>query len=171
MTPTARTLTLLRRRGYLTDVVERFIAGAGERGQGIRRNLFGCIDVVAIGIDEPGVLGIQATTIGHVAHRLAKARGRPELRTWLAAGNRFEVWGWARRAGRWRVKIVALTGEDLAAVVLESPRRRRGGRKWQQFAPLFGEDGPASPENRGASSTGRHGEGPGPGASVSGRRG
>jgi len=129
--PTARTLTLLRRRGFLADVVERWIPRAN-----VRRDLFGFIDVAAIGAGLAGVLGVQATTMNHVAGRLAKARALHALKAWLAAGNRFEVWGWARRGKRWRVKIVSVQAEDLAAVVTEAPRRRRGGRKWEP-APLF----------------------------------
>jgi hypothetical protein len=131
LTPTARSLTLLRRRGYLADVVERWIPRAN-----IRRDLFGCIDLAAVCLDAPGVLGIQATTEAHVSTRLAKARALPALKTWLAAGNRFEVWGWTRRGRRWRVKIVAVVSEDLAAVVVDAPPRRRSGRKWHPL-PLF----------------------------------
>jgi hypothetical protein len=134
MTPTARSLAYLRRRGYLADVAERWIPGAN-----IRRDLFGCIDIAAIGRDLAGVLGVQATTIGNMSSRLAKARALPALRTWLAAGNRFEVWGWAKRGRRWAVKIVAVQAGDLAAVVIEAPPpRRRGGRAWEP-APLFEE--------------------------------
>ena len=132
MTPTARSLALLRRRGYVVDVAERWIPGAN-----IRRDLFGCIDVAAVHRDERGVLGIQATTAGNAAARLSKARALPALGTWLAAGNRFEVWGWAKRGRRWRVKIVAVRAGDLAAEVVECPpARRRGGRRWE-LLPLF----------------------------------
>jgi len=60
MSPTTLTLRYLRRAGYLVDVAERWIIGAN-----IRRDLFGCIDLLAIGIDEP-VLGIQATSLSIV---------------------------------------------------------------------------------------------------------
>jgi hypothetical protein len=129
--PVARSLTLLRRRGYCCDTVERWIPGGN-----IRRDLFGCIDVAAIALDEPGVLGVQATTMRNVSARLAKARALPALRTWLAAGNRFVVHGWAKRGRRWRVKTVAVRADDLATVVVEAPPRRRGGRQWEA-APLF----------------------------------
>ena len=132
--PTSRTLTLLRRRGYLADVTERWIPHAN-----VRKDLFGFADVAAIAIDQPGVLGVQATTIDHVSARLSKARALPALKTWLAAGNRFEVWGWVLRRGRWAVKIVAVQAEDLAAVVVEAPPPRRGGRKWHP-TPLFSLD-------------------------------
>ncbi len=137
--PTARTLVLLRRRGYTADVVERFVAGAGERGQGVRRDFLHCIDVIAAKPGAP-ILGVQATTLANVAARIGKARGRPELRAWLAAGARFEVWGWCRRRGRWVPKIVSLSGADLAAVVTEAPPRKRPRSRWQP-ADLFGTEG------------------------------
>jgi hypothetical protein len=59
---------LLRRRGYLADVVERWIPRTN-----IRRDLFGCIDSAAIAVWLPAVLGVQATTADHVAAQLAKA--------------------------------------------------------------------------------------------------
>jgi hypothetical protein len=47
-------------------------------------------------------------------------------RVWLAAGVSVEVWGWAKRGGRWHVRRVAVRPGDLAAVtVAELPRRRR----------------------------------------------
>jgi hypothetical protein len=131
--PTARSLALLRRRGFVADVCERWLAQAG-----IRRDLFGCIDLVAVHPRENGVLGIQATTASNLSARLRKAVGLPALKTWLAAGNRFEVWGWSKHGRRWHVKIVALRPSDLAAIVVEAPPRRRGGRKWAPL-PLFEE--------------------------------
>jgi hypothetical protein len=131
MTPTARTLQLLRRRGYLAAVAERFI-------QPIKRrvDLFNCIDIVAIHREETGVLGVQATTTSNLSARLRKAVALPALRTWLAAGNRFELWGWSKRGRRWKPKIISIRLPDLARVVIEAPPRRRGGRKWEAL-PLF----------------------------------
>ena len=130
MTPTARSLAFLRRCGHSADVVERWIPRAN-----VRRDLFGFIDVVAVRRGEAGVLGVQATTLPNVAARLTKAKGRAELRTWLAAGNRFAVFGWYRRGKRWCVKIVNVRPEDLAAVVLQGRSRRRRRRPIQ--AELF----------------------------------
>ena len=134
--PNALTLDRLRREGYAAGVVERFIAGAGENGQGIRVDFLGCIDIIAV---KPGVpvLAVQCTSLAHVGDRLAKARGKPELRTWLAAGAVFQVWGWAKRPEGWRVRIVEVQAGDLADVVLEAPPRKRRRSRWQ--APdLFG---------------------------------
>src|SRR5208282_1305404 len=129
MTPTARSLALLRRSGYVADVVERWIPGAN-----VRRDLFGCIDVLAVRPAARAILAVQATTSDHLAHRLDKARKLPALAAWLRAGGAFEVWGWARRGKRWHVRRVAVRSEDLAAVVLEAPpRRRKGERQGELF--------------------------------------
>jgi hypothetical protein len=115
MTPTARTLALLRRCGYVAAVVERWLPLVN-----LRRDLFGCADVLAVA--------------AHVAHRLAKAKGRPALRTWLSAGGAFEVWGWARRGQRWAVRRVAVRGDELRCVTLDTPpRRRRSARQPELF--------------------------------------
>jgi hypothetical protein len=63
--PTSRTLNRLRRLGYVAGVVERFIHGAGERGQGIRVDFLHCIDIIAAKRGEP-ILAVQATTLGNV---------------------------------------------------------------------------------------------------------
>ncbi|SRR5579883_1555055 len=123
--PTALTLQALRRHGFNADVVERFLPRI-ER----RHDLFGCIDIIAVDRREPGILGVQATSLPHVAERLTKARGKPELSAWLRAGGRFEVWGWYKRAGEWRVKVMAVRPGDLEAVPLQAPARR--GRRAKQ---------------------------------------
>lgn len=82
----------LRRQGYTVAKVEHRLP--------IRRvtvDLFGFIDVLAIKEGEPGVLGVQATTIGHLRDRERKVRGEPRHAIWLAAGNRIQVIGWALR--------------------------------------------------------------------------
>ncbi len=130
--PTARTLQQLRARGWTADVAERWIPHAN-----IRRDLFGCIDLVAVHPREAGVLGVQATTAGNIAARLHKARCLPALRIWLTSGNHFQVWGWTKRGKRWRVRIVAVRAEDLAAEILEALPRRRRLRKGERQRELF----------------------------------
>jgi hypothetical protein len=120
--PTARTLELLRKSGYVAESVEKWIPGAN-----IRRDLFGMADVLAVHPHRrPAFLLVQATTRPNVGARLKKARARPELAAWLRAGGAFEVWGWFRRGKRWEVHRAALRAEDLAAVVIQvQPRTRR----------------------------------------------
>jgi hypothetical protein len=123
--PTQRSLGLLRQQGFLCAVVESWVPRLL-----IRRDLFGVADVLAVHPRDRLFLLVQTTTAAHLAHRLAKARARPELATWLRAGGRFEVWGWARRGRRWAVKIVAVRAQDLQPVVLAAPGRR--GRRPHQ---------------------------------------
>ena len=101
--PTARTLARLRELGYRADVVERRLPGCF-----ITRDLFGIADLFAVHPGERTVLLVQATTAAHVTDRLRRVRGQPDLPALLAAGVRVEVWGWAKRGGRWHVRRVAV---------------------------------------------------------------
>lgn len=102
MTPTARTLALLRKRGCCADVVERRLGGTF-----VTKDLFGCIDVVALEPGALGLLGVQATTVSNQASRVAKIRREPRARLWLQAGNRLAVVGWAKRGPRGKRKFWA----------------------------------------------------------------
>jgi hypothetical protein len=126
VSPAARSLKLLRQCGHQADVSERWLPRLN-----VRRDLFHCIDIIAVRLGEQGVLGVQSTTAGNLGARLKKARQQPELKTWLATGNRYQVHGWSKRAGKWQVKIVELAAPDLAAVVV-TPRPRRGRRARQR---------------------------------------
>jgi hypothetical protein len=118
--PTARTLAELRRNGYVAGVVETWVPVAN-----VRRDFLGIIDVIGVQAGLP-VLGVQCTSASNVSARLKKAKALPGLRAWLAAGCLFQVWGWYQREGKWRLRKVALQGEDLLPVDLTPrPRRRR----------------------------------------------
>jgi hypothetical protein len=134
MTPTARSLDLLRRTGHIAGVVERFIAAVNRRS-----DLFGFADLIAVHRVEPGVLLLQATTRTNVSARLAKAKSKPELAVWLRNGGRFQVWGWYLAAGRWQVKRVEVRGDDLRDVVHEAPRQRRRDREPNLFDTFNGD--------------------------------
>ncbi len=138
MSPTSRTLQLLRRQGYLAAVVERWIPQAN-----LKADLFGIGDVLGVHPRDRTVLLVQCTSDGHVADRLKRIQARPELPRLLQAGVAVEVWGWSFRAGRWCLRRVALRVEDLQPVVLQAPPRRRRLRKGQRQRGLF--DGAAGP--------------------------
>jgi hypothetical protein len=124
MTPTSRTLALLRRSGYAAAVVERWIPKIERRA-----DLWHFADVLAVHPLQRDFLLVQCTSISNVASRLAKARQQPELAAWLLAGGRFEVHGWRGRD----VKRVEVVAAELPPVVLVQPRRRRKAR-WQPAA-------------------------------------
>lgn len=130
--PTSHTLAYLRRCGHVAEVVERWLPKVNRK-----RDLFGCIDIVAVRRGEIGVLAVQATSLSNISARLAKARGQSSLSVWLAAGQRFEVHGWYRRNGRWQVKRVELRPGDMQPVVLQAPRRRRTQRQPALFDEGF----------------------------------
>jgi hypothetical protein len=131
-------LAFLRRSGYFAEVVERWIpipdraaaedkdAKPGPPTRPIRRDLFSCIDIVAIRTGIAGVLGVQATSASNVAARVSKARKLAALVTWLRTGNAYEVWGWSQGdGGRWCVRRVAIRAADLNPEEMERPARRR----------------------------------------------
>src|SRR5207249_1305251 len=105
---------------YVADVVERWLAAVR-----CRKDFLGCVDVIGVKVGEP-VLAVQATSLANVAARVKKARAAPGLRTWLATGHAvFQVWGWSKQGERWTVKVVELRPEDLTAITVEAPPRRR----------------------------------------------
>lgn len=118
MTPTARSLALLRQLGYLADVCERWLPEPG-----LKRDLFGVADIAACHPRDRLWLLVQATSYAHVADRLRRVQARPELPLLLKAGLAVEVWGWRRTAlGRWVVRRVPA---QPAATLPHQPRSRR----------------------------------------------
>lgn len=92
--PTQRSLAVMRERGYLCDVTERWIPRANQR-----KDLFGFIDILCIREDE--ICGVQATSGDNVAHRIAKIANHENVGIVRSAGIRILVHGWRKRRGRW----------------------------------------------------------------------
>ena len=118
--PTARSLDLLRKEGYLCQVVERFNQFSMKR-----IDLFSVIDIVAIRADVNGVCGIQATSTGNIPSRVKKSLAEPALLVWLKAGNHFSCWGWAKRGKKderktWTLKQVKFGIDNNGVVVIQS---------------------------------------------------
>ena len=100
--PTQRTLKHLRAAGYpLVQVVERWNPYAR-----VRQDLFGIIDVVAVGAD---IVGVQATSASNVSARVTKITDSPALPILRKAGVRVLVHGWRKVRGRWRLREVDLS--------------------------------------------------------------
>lgn len=89
MSPTARSLELLRRAGYTAVVVEHRPAHARSH---TTRDLLGFIDILALGAGE--TLAVQTTDATNVAHRVVKIEASPHLDAVRAAGWRVLVHGW-----------------------------------------------------------------------------
>ena len=106
MSPTQRTLAYLRRQGWcvVAEVVQRWLPLGDARSarRGYRRDLFRCIDVLAIcydGASRHVLLGIQCcAAAAHVAHE-RKVQEQPFIRG-ITATIPVEVWSWRRAKPR-----------------------------------------------------------------------
>jgi len=118
MSPTQRTLRALREQGRICAIVERFNHHVGEFG--IRQDLFGFIDIIALDPDR-GAVAIQSfgqDWSGHVKKLLGERN--EAVFEWLKH-HPCELWGWRKvklkrggRATRWapRVGDVVLLDDD-----------------------------------------------------------
>ena len=100
MTPNQQSVRHLRELGYTAEVVEQRIPGTNRA-----RDLFGIIDVVAIGNGQ--TLGVQATSADHVSHRRTKMIESGMLPIFKEAGWLVVIHGW-RKDGRLREEVVTL---------------------------------------------------------------
>ncbi len=107
--PTQRSLKELRRLGWTCQVVEKWIPQARRRV-----DLFGCIDLVAMGGGR--ILGFQVTTTSNQAARVAKIKAEPRAREWLENGARLLVHGWlkSKKNGRWKLTETEIELKDFA---------------------------------------------------------
>ncbi len=99
--PTQRSLKLLRDRGYLVAITEKWNPWVG-----IRQDLFSFIDLLAIRGDE--TLAVQTTSGegGHVAERIRKIQANEKAALWLASSNRtIVVHGWRKVGERGKRKL------------------------------------------------------------------
>lgn len=101
MTPTQRSLEYLRDRYPLVQKVEQWNHYARRR-----QDLFGIIDIVAVG-DE--IVGVQATSASHVSARIAKITDSLALPILRKAGIRVLVHGWGKRKGKWTLREVDIS--------------------------------------------------------------
>jgi hypothetical protein len=117
MSPTQRSLVLLKKEGWLPAIVEKFNIFAK-----IRQDLYGCIDIVAI--RKGAILGVQTTSGSNVAAHVTKILALPNAKLWMLAGARLEVHGW-RKAGKrgerklWSCRRVEIIEEDFQCTDVE----------------------------------------------------
>ena len=119
--PTQRTMRELRQQGRVCGIVERYNAFVGPHG--IRQDLFGIIDIIALD-PERGVVGIQSCGSDFAAHERTILQDRAqESIDWLSTpGTVLELWGWRKvklkRGGvamRWQPRLREFTLADFSA--------------------------------------------------------
>ena len=99
MSPTQLTLRELRKQGYTAAVVEKWNPHAH-----IRQDLFGCIDVLAVGNGE--TIGVQCTSYKNVSSRVKKMADADAIGDLREAGWTLVVHGWAKVQGRWKCRSI-----------------------------------------------------------------
>lgn len=113
MSPTQRSLKVLRDAGFLVEIVERWIPFPKP---GHRRDLFNFVDLLAVHPETGVTLAVQTTSGSNLSHRRKKLAANPNLASCVAAGWRVVVHGWAKkkvkRGGRaYKYKLI----EDVIA--------------------------------------------------------
>lgn len=100
--PTSRSLEVMRERGYLAAVVEKWIPMTKQR-----QDLYGFIDILCVHKEREGdVVGVQATSADHVSHRVEKIINHDNVGAVRKGGIKILVHGWAKRKGRWQLREV-----------------------------------------------------------------
>jgi len=100
--PTQLTLKKWRKAGYMCAIVEKWNPHVK-----IRQDLFGCIDILAVGHGE--TVGIQSTSDGHnnVEARMLKIEDKPETIAALRDANwRIIIEGWKKPRHRWECREI-----------------------------------------------------------------
>ena len=120
VSPTQRTIRELRNQGRKCAIVERYNAFVGPHG--VRQDLFGIIDVIALD-PERGVVGVQSCGQDFSAHERKFLEERAEeCFDWLRTpGTALELWGWRKvklkrggKAVRWQPRIRVFQLQDFA---------------------------------------------------------
>ena len=117
--PTERTLAELRSRGITAGICERWLAHVhrGGGGFGIRRDLFGWIDIIAI-CPRRGVGAVQSTGTDFAAHwRKLQEDRRVAVLQWLESGAWGELWGWRKLKGVYVPRVKELTLLDFGSLL------------------------------------------------------
>lgn len=100
LSPTQRSIELLKKEGYKVAIVEKF-----NHFVKIRQDLFGFMDLLCVHPDKQGTLGVQTTSGSHLAQRIDKAAMLPMFHLWLKTGNRVEFHGWVKKGARGKRKL------------------------------------------------------------------
>ena len=123
--PTTRTIAKMKDEGYIIGVVERFIK-AGRFG--IRKDLFGFIDLIGCKPSQVGAVGIQTTSGSNFSSHIHKILDNDEVlqnaRTWVKAGNRILLHGWSKKGPRGKRKLWTCREQELTLETLHTGEKK-----------------------------------------------
>lgn len=100
--PTQRSLKLMRDRGYLCAVTERWNPHAH-----IRQDLWGFCDILCVAADSR--IAVQTTTLAHMNDRIAKIKAHPNFPVVYGSGIEVVVHGWRKLKSGWTCKEAMVT--------------------------------------------------------------
>lgn len=126
VSPTQRTMKLLRDQGQICWVVERFISQAGPFGK--RIDLFNIIDIIAL--TAHSTVGVQSCGQDFAKHlEKLTVEKADETITWLSGPRELHLYGWRKvklkRGGtavRWRPRIAIIELDDSGELVAREVR-------------------------------------------------
>ncbi len=119
--PTQRTLKAMKEQGRICGIVEKFNRFVGAHG--IRQDLFGFIDIIAID-PELGIVAIQSCGQAFSDHIRKLSEERNEIVFEWLKHSRLELWGWRKvkikrggKAMRWKPRISDITINERGELV------------------------------------------------------
>lgn len=121
LSATMRTLDQLKKMNRLSGIVERFIHNRRvNHAGGIRSDLFGIIDIIAL-CPKDGIVGIQSCNQHYSEHyKKITIEKKENTKAWLIAGGKLEIWSWrkvlAKRGCKqkvWKPIVTKITLENL----------------------------------------------------------
>jgi hypothetical protein len=100
-TLTARSKWQLEGDGYTVAIVEHYNAFTKRK-----HDLFGCIDILAIGNGE--TIAVQVTSKSNMSSRRHKIQDSDAYPEMVRAGWRVQIHGWYKEGNRWQCKVEEL---------------------------------------------------------------
>lgn len=125
MTPTQRTLELLKEKYIISGIVERFIHNRNPQLHGIRSDLFHIFDIISL--SENHIIGIQSCGTDFAAHyRKITEEFAENAALWLQAGGKIELIGW-RKIRKRRGSKQMVTAPRIKEITLDDLKDAKAG--------------------------------------------